>query len=322
MKEDEVGKLLEGKVAQAASKKCSFEEVSALHKEVQDWLSLEPNKPDPQHASLRLSADLLRAILLNCLAYSEATKIAKSTEVSLREQLDMYKAANERIESELKKMFHRQRSMYTAKSRECQQLRAELSRYRPQDGAGQSSSRSTSAPPRPATSLGTSPAAAPSVNVPGMSNTLVQATSRPSTAAAYGTSSTTVSFPRSAGTIGTVSPPISPARRSPSPAPDRPPPAPVPPLARLPNTPSAPVASKLPSLTRSATPGPMSGRSSTPGPFQRSASVAGHRSNSKHQIWIPSPGADDVPAVPPLPQSSSSTRSRFLSMASRPSKNN
>jgi hypothetical protein len=42
-------KVLEDKVAQAASKKCSFEEVSALHKEVQDWLSHDPHKKgDPQ----------------------------------------------------------------------------------------------------------------------------------------------------------------------------------------------------------------------------------------------------------------------------------
>jgi hypothetical protein len=43
-------KRLEDKVAQAAAKKCSFEEVSALHKEVQEWLSHDTHtsKTDPQ----------------------------------------------------------------------------------------------------------------------------------------------------------------------------------------------------------------------------------------------------------------------------------
>jgi hypothetical protein len=104
-------KRLEDKVAQAAAKKCSFEEVSALHKEVQEWLSHDTHtsKTDPQvsssvsytatsavsqhsrifqHAGLRLSADLLRAILLNCLAYSESTKRAKSREESLQAEVE------------------------------------------------------------------------------------------------------------------------------------------------------------------------------------------------------------------------------------------
>ena len=45
-----------------------------------------------QHAGLRLSADLLRAILLNCLAYSESTKRAKSREESLQAEVENLKA--------------------------------------------------------------------------------------------------------------------------------------------------------------------------------------------------------------------------------------
>lgn len=56
-----------------------------------------------QHASLQLSAALLRAILLNCLAYSEASKAAKSVETSLKEKLDNATAMKEHLEVELQK---------------------------------------------------------------------------------------------------------------------------------------------------------------------------------------------------------------------------
>lgn len=50
------------------------------------------NYPLPQHAGLRLSADLLRAILLNCLAYSESTKRAKTREESLQSDVERLNA--------------------------------------------------------------------------------------------------------------------------------------------------------------------------------------------------------------------------------------
>lgn len=64
MKEDESGKLLEGKVAQAASKKCSFEEVSALHDEVRDWLNLTPGKLDPEVSVIRETK--VNGIIFSC----------------------------------------------------------------------------------------------------------------------------------------------------------------------------------------------------------------------------------------------------------------
>ena len=56
-----------------------------------------------QHASLQLSAALLRAILLNCLAYSEASKVAKNAESSLKERLETTTSIKEQLEGELRK---------------------------------------------------------------------------------------------------------------------------------------------------------------------------------------------------------------------------
>ena len=56
-----------------------------------------------QHASLQLSAALLRAILLNCLAYSEASKVAKNVEISLKERLDKATLIKDQLEGELRK---------------------------------------------------------------------------------------------------------------------------------------------------------------------------------------------------------------------------
>jgi len=50
-----------------------------------------------------LSAALLRAILLNCLAYSEASKAAKNVETTLKSKLDDALLAKEQIETELVK---------------------------------------------------------------------------------------------------------------------------------------------------------------------------------------------------------------------------
>ncbi|KAF8578121.1 hypothetical protein K439DRAFT_1621576 [Ramaria rubella] len=118
---------LEEKVAKAAASKCSFEEVSELHKEIQQWLASEVKRTSAgQHASLQLSAALLRAILLNCLAYSEASKVAKSVETSLKERLDTTTLIKEQLEAELRK----HRTLYTQKVRECQELRSEVNRLK------------------------------------------------------------------------------------------------------------------------------------------------------------------------------------------------
>ncbi|KAI0635135.1 hypothetical protein C8Q77DRAFT_1055030 [Trametes polyzona] len=113
---------LESKVAKVAAKKCSVEEVTTLHKELQDWLNSD--KLDEQTSSLQLSAALLRAILVNHVAHSEATRIAKNVEANLRERLEEAHNEKEKLEAELRNM----RLQYSQKSQECQTLRAELNR--------------------------------------------------------------------------------------------------------------------------------------------------------------------------------------------------
>ena len=77
---------LEDKVARIAAKKCSVEEVSALQKELEDWLKTA--KDDQQHSALFLSAALLRAILMNHLVHSEASRTAKSNELALKSKIE------------------------------------------------------------------------------------------------------------------------------------------------------------------------------------------------------------------------------------------
>ena len=108
---------LEDKGAKVAAKKCSVEEVSTLHKEPQEWLTSDMedqvyNLASSSHAahltppwqtSLSLSAALLRAILMNHLAHSEASKQAKHTETTLRGKVDDMDVANSKLEAELRK---------------------------------------------------------------------------------------------------------------------------------------------------------------------------------------------------------------------------
>ncbi|EGO19970.1 hypothetical protein SERLADRAFT_478524, partial [Serpula lacrymans var. lacrymans S7.9] len=115
---------LEDKVAKVAAKKCSVEEVTTLHKELQEWLTSEV-KSDDQLSSLSLSAALLRAILMNHFAHSEATKMAKTTEANLKAKLDDAEMEVSKLEAEVSK----QRTLYTQKVQECQSLRAEISRF-------------------------------------------------------------------------------------------------------------------------------------------------------------------------------------------------
>lgn len=113
---------LEDKVAKVAAKKCSVEEVSTLHKELQEWLTVEMEdqvtaRSPPAHAtprltpqwqtSLSLSAALLRAILMNHVAHSEASKIAKATEANLKGKLDDMEVANTKLETELRRYVAR-----------------------------------------------------------------------------------------------------------------------------------------------------------------------------------------------------------------------
>jgi hypothetical protein len=102
-----------------ASKKCSVEEVTALQKEVDRWLT-EVSAADavrvpssssspsltvshPQSIALCLSSLLLKAILANHVAFSDASKAAKNTETSLKLKVDELELEKGRLDVELHK---------------------------------------------------------------------------------------------------------------------------------------------------------------------------------------------------------------------------
>ncbi|KAF8882112.1 hypothetical protein BD779DRAFT_1444977 [Infundibulicybe gibba] len=91
---------LEHKVARVAAKKCSVEEVTVLYKELQEWLTADTQQ-DEQSASLHLSAALLRAILINHIAHSEASKAAKMVEANLKDRIDDLEKTNKKLDAEL-----------------------------------------------------------------------------------------------------------------------------------------------------------------------------------------------------------------------------
>ncbi|KAJ6498588.1 hypothetical protein C8R47DRAFT_310931 [Mycena vitilis] len=144
---------LEAKVAKVAAKKCSVEEVTTLHKELQEWLTAD-TKPDDDTSSLALSAALLRAILMNHLAHSESSRLAKNVETTLKTKIDDLEITTGKLDAELR----RQRHAYTQKAQECQSLRQELSRLKvvsttlvapPPPPPTESRHRSPSPPPLP-----------------------------------------------------------------------------------------------------------------------------------------------------------------------------
>jgi hypothetical protein len=112
-------RVLETKVARVASKKCSVEEVTALQKEVERWLkevtaadavrvpssssSQSLTLSHPQSIALFLSSLLLKAILANHVAFSDASKAAKNTETSLKLKVDGLELEKGRLEVELHK---------------------------------------------------------------------------------------------------------------------------------------------------------------------------------------------------------------------------
>lgn len=118
-------KRLEQKVARVAEKKCSVEEVTTLHRELQDWLSAhgyveKVRRPSevirhphslayrsfPQATSLRLSSSLLRAILMNHMAHSEAIKAARDTESHLKGEVEQLRVSNDKKDSEIRKYVY------------------------------------------------------------------------------------------------------------------------------------------------------------------------------------------------------------------------
>ncbi|CAK5262236.1 unnamed protein product [Mycena citricolor] len=135
---------LEAKVAKVAGKRCSVEEVTALHNELQDWLMNE-TKPEDDISALTLSAALLRAILMNHVAHSDASRNSKMVEATMKARLDELEAANNRLDAELK----RQRAAYNQKIQECQGLRQELARLKVVPSTPSSPPMPTSVMPEP-----------------------------------------------------------------------------------------------------------------------------------------------------------------------------
>ena len=112
-------RVLESKVARVASRNFSVEEVASLQKEVDRWLtevtaadavrvlssSSSPSLtlPHPQSTALFLSSLLLKATLVNHFVFSDASRAAKDTEMSLRSKVDELELEKGRLEVELHK---------------------------------------------------------------------------------------------------------------------------------------------------------------------------------------------------------------------------
>ena len=113
-------RVLESKVAQVVSRDFSVEEVIALQEEVDRWLtevtaadavrvlSSSSSTPSltlshPQSTALFLSSLLLKAILVNHFVFSDASKAARNTEMSLKLKVDELELEKGRLEVELHK---------------------------------------------------------------------------------------------------------------------------------------------------------------------------------------------------------------------------
>lgn len=154
---------LEDKVAKVATRTCSFEEVSTLYKELEEWLTHDDNFHVKSY-SLSSSAGLLRIVLMNHMAHSGATRKARGLEAALKAKLDDMESKVIKLETDL----GRQQALYFQKVQECQALRAELTRY------PSTSYRAADLPARPSTAAPTglsehrrtkSSGAAPTYNV-------------------------------------------------------------------------------------------------------------------------------------------------------------
>ncbi|KAI0284342.1 hypothetical protein BGY98DRAFT_589150 [Russula aff. rugulosa BPL654] len=126
-------RVLESKVARVASRNFSVEEVTSLQKEVDRWLT-EVTAADASTA-LFLSSLLLKATLVNHFVFSDASRAAKDTEMSLKSKVDELELEKGRLEVELHKQVQ-----------ECQSLRRELSRFVTTSSVSSTSQSSASSP--------------------------------------------------------------------------------------------------------------------------------------------------------------------------------
>ncbi|EJD35129.1 hypothetical protein AURDEDRAFT_130803 [Auricularia subglabra TFB-10046 SS5] len=79
--DDDAARRLEMRVLDATRKGNSFEELSRLKREIDQWLA---RRPDREHMALKISAALLAAILVNGFQHNEAKKSAKLAEDAKR----------------------------------------------------------------------------------------------------------------------------------------------------------------------------------------------------------------------------------------------
>ncbi|TFY59248.1 hypothetical protein EVG20_g7860 [Dentipellis fragilis] len=111
---------LESRIARIAAKKCSVEEVTALHKELRGWLDsnsysdavrlpssslsdrvTHTHMTRAQFSSIHLSSLLLHAILANHVAFTESSKNAKNTEATLKSKVDELELEKSKLEAEI-----------------------------------------------------------------------------------------------------------------------------------------------------------------------------------------------------------------------------
>ncbi|VDC00499.1 unnamed protein product [Peniophora sp. CBMAI 1063] len=97
---DELAKRLETRVHKVATVKTGIDEVSALQRELQDWLG-EHAQASESNSGLFLSALLLRAIITNHFAFSEAHRVAAQRESNLKARVEELEEQNRRLQAEL-----------------------------------------------------------------------------------------------------------------------------------------------------------------------------------------------------------------------------
>ncbi|KAG6864393.1 hypothetical protein C0991_009932 [Blastosporella zonata] len=288
---------LEDKVAKVAAKKCSVEEVSALYQELDGYV----NQDEIKAPSLYLSVVLLRCILLNHQAHSEASRNMKAVEANLKAKVDDLQLNNEKIEFELRKY----RQLYTNKAQEYQTVCVELNRLKGSLGISSDARQSATSPPPPPTSptpytSSSSATQSPLSRLNSMHQRSASMSSRPTTPAM---SSPTRPY--------TPAPPL-PRMQTPGPPLTRT----QTPMARpyTPGLTSLRSMTQTPSPMRHTTPAPppiptKPRRLSTPSPPKMMRSSSEEKAEL-HQIWMP-------PESPMRPPSRSATRTPYTTASSR-----
>ncbi|KAI0284343.1 hypothetical protein BGY98DRAFT_1183675 [Russula aff. rugulosa BPL654] len=142
-------RVLESKVARVASRNFSVEEVVALQEEVDRWLT-EVTAADAPTAALFLSSLLLKAILVNHFVFSDASKTAKSTEMSLKLKVDELELEKGRLEVELQNQVSYSNLLTLFRKvqydQKVQSLRIELNRFVTTPSVSSTSRSSASSP--------------------------------------------------------------------------------------------------------------------------------------------------------------------------------